>query len=399
MRTAGVLFDEVGARLGGADGEELHALRARLEAVFEATQQDDGVLGVERGAAVTEHGAAALEDHEHLVVVVAVHGDDITGRELRELGVEAALAPGEELAARSLLLRLFDQLARRCALFVFIGPLDLVEQEEGRTGCFSGAHSGSCSRYRPSRRRRMSGSWTATGMLSASRNDGLVDEPPSTAMTWPVTYDDSPDCRNSTAPAMSSGWPRRPSGSVAETSGDSSGVPSGRPMRLFGVAIVPGATEFTRMPYWPHSTAAVRMKPTMPALEAAYGMPYGMAVRPAMDAMSTMLPPLPWSTSLRPTACDVSSTERRLRLCTSSKTAGSRASSGDHCGPNKPPATCTRPCSGPRLAASATAWLMELGSRTSQTRLMWVLSPGMAASTASSASLRTSRAATLAPAS
>ena len=75
---------------------------------------------------------------------------------------------------------------------------------------------------------RLARSWRNTGRLSGSRNDGRADDPPSTASTCPVTQEARPDRRKSTAPAMSSGLPRRPSGRAARTSGLSS---RGRPRR------------------------------------------------------------------------------------------------------------------------------------------------------------------------
>ena len=55
---------------------------------------------------------------------------------------------------------------------------------------------------------------------------------------------------------------------------------------------VPGATALTRMPSEPHSRAAVRVRAIIPALADAYAAPNGIAERPAIDAMCTMLPPV-----------------------------------------------------------------------------------------------------------
>jgi len=80
----------------------------------------------------------------------------------------------------------------------------------------------------------------------------------------PVVYAAAGESRNAIVPATSSGAPIRPSGSAAL-------IPcrtgSGR-ARTLGVAIRPGMTTLTRMPWRPHSAASVRTMPISPALDA-----------------------------------------------------------------------------------------------------------------------------------
>src|SRR5687767_2871618 len=103
------LLGQRGARLGEADGEELHALGAGLKPVLEATEQYDSVLGVQRLSAFTKHRARAFEDHQHLVVIMTVRRHHIVGWELRILRMKATLSTREELPACSLALGFFNE--------------------------------------------------------------------------------------------------------------------------------------------------------------------------------------------------------------------------------------------------------------------------------------------------
>src|SRR4029077_4540064 len=75
------------------------------------------------------HGAAAVEEHDHLVVVVAVHRDRVAGGELGVLREEPTLAPGQELPPAPQPLRLPPGLAGCGRLPGLVGPLDVVEHE------------------------------------------------------------------------------------------------------------------------------------------------------------------------------------------------------------------------------------------------------------------------------
>src|SRR5262249_9084662 len=91
--------------------------------------------------------------------------------------------------------------------------------------------------------------------------------PPSTDMACPVTKDAASEHSHTTASAISSGFPIRPTGSAAA-------IRSAMPGRLavtlstIGVWITPGHTAFTRTPDLAYSNAAVRVNPTTPCLLA-----------------------------------------------------------------------------------------------------------------------------------
>ena len=53
----------------------------------------------------------------------------------------------------------------------------------------------------------------------------------------------------------------------------------------------PGATQFTRTPRCRYSSASARVSCTTPPFDAQYAALYGWPMRPALDAMLTMLPP------------------------------------------------------------------------------------------------------------
>jgi hypothetical protein len=96
-------------------------------------------------------------------------------------------------------------------------------------------------------------------------------EPPSTKSSTALTNEESLDARKSTALAISSASPQRPSGMVEAmrlaASPDSS---AGRPLRAqIGVFVAPGATTLTRMLRGARSPAIERDIARMPALLAA----------------------------------------------------------------------------------------------------------------------------------
>src|SRR5205823_5755105 len=70
--------------------------------------------------------------------------------------------------------------------------------------------------------------------------------PPSMTMAWPMTKAASSEHSQTTAAAISSGFPIRPTGSCAITLSCPSGVP---PVNrcIIGVSMIPGHTAFTRM--------------------------------------------------------------------------------------------------------------------------------------------------------
>ncbi len=91
----------------------------------------------------------------------------------------------------------------------------------------------------------------------------MTIRPPSTISVCPVTKDASLDARNSTAPAISAGLPMRFSndGGRAQSSPPEAGCASS-----CSVAIQPGLTPLTRMPWGAASAASARVSPSTPAL-------------------------------------------------------------------------------------------------------------------------------------
>src|SRR5215467_4648101 len=104
---------------------------------------------------------------------------------------------------------------------------------------------------------------------------GAPVAPPSTISSTALTYEESSEARKSTALAMSSGSPQRPSGIAEETNfanlADSSEEIEARGPRFqMGVFVAPGATTFTRMLRSARSAAMARAMDTTPPLVAAY---------------------------------------------------------------------------------------------------------------------------------
>jgi hypothetical protein len=88
--------------------------------------------------------------------------------------------------------------------------------------------------------------------------------PPSTIRVRPVTQPASGEARNSATPEMSSGWPKRPSGVIANMLAPR----SARVCVVISVSITPGAIVLTVMPRGPNSFASACDNVAMAALEA-----------------------------------------------------------------------------------------------------------------------------------
>src|SRR5712691_8231868 len=91
--------------------------------------------------------------------------------------------------------------------------------------------------------------------------------PPSTGIGKPVTNDAASEHSHTTASAISSGFPIRPTGSTAAIL---SALPALWAVirSTIGVLITPGHTAFTRIPDLAYSNAAVLVSPTTPCLLA-----------------------------------------------------------------------------------------------------------------------------------
>src|SRR5215469_3096632 len=105
--------------------------------------------------------------------------------------------------------------------------------------------------------------------------NGAPVAPPSTISSTALTYEESSEARKSTALAMSSDSPQRPSGIAEDTNfanlADSSVEIEARGPRFqIGVFVAPGATTFTRMLRGARSAATARAIETTPPLVAAY---------------------------------------------------------------------------------------------------------------------------------
>lgn len=88
--------------------------------------------------------------------------------------------------------------------------------------------------------------------------------PPSTLMTVPLMYAASSEARNAYAAAISSGLPRRFTGTLSSIDlSTSSGI-----LRTISVRIKPGATALTVTPFLPSSRAIVLVIQISPALVA-----------------------------------------------------------------------------------------------------------------------------------
>ena len=93
----------------------------------------------------------------------------------------------------------------------------------------------------------------------------MIVSPPSTIKVWPVTNEASSEARNRTAAAISSGVPmrlKRDGGIVHPPSALSAADNSSS----FSVAIQPGLTQLTRIPWGAPSAANERVKASTAAL-------------------------------------------------------------------------------------------------------------------------------------
>ena len=97
--------------------------------------------------------------------------------------------------------------------------------------------------------------------------------PPSTTRHWPVMKDDRFDSRKTRGPAISSGRPNLRMGTPSETARASISAmacagPAGCLLTWRGVAMMSGATVFSRMPRGAHSSERLRASEARPALAA-----------------------------------------------------------------------------------------------------------------------------------
>jgi hypothetical protein len=111
--------------------------------------------------------------------------------------------------------------------------------------------------------------------------------------------DEASLARNTAGPAISSGRPQRPIGTLAMTDWPPSGAV--RRISFRSVAVQPGHSALTRIPAGAHSTARVLVTEMTAALEAPYGMRPGVADMPATDA-TLITEPRPRSRRCAPTA-------------------------------------------------------------------------------------------------
>src|SRR5450830_1549822 len=127
-----------------------------------------------------------------------------------------------------------------------------------------------------------------------------MDSPPQTLIVWPVMYSPSFEQRKSMLLAMSAGCASLLRGIFFTHPSISSSLlqslildKSSEHFSHIEVSIVPGAIELTLMLYFANSSAADFVKFITAALLAAYGRNKGLPLRPAMEEIFTMDPPLP----------------------------------------------------------------------------------------------------------
>jgi hypothetical protein len=82
-----------------------------------------------------------------------------------------------------------------------------------------------------------------------------------------------------------------------------------------GPSIGPGAMALIRMPRWAYSTAADRVSPTIPCVDAEYAARCAWAIMPAVDAIFKIAPP-PCSTKQASSAFTQWNVPVRLTLIT-----------------------------------------------------------------------------------
>jgi hypothetical protein len=102
-------------------------------------------------------------------------------------------------------------------------------------------------------------------------------------------YSARSDARNATAPAMSLGRPRRPSGILRIIVASFPGL-AARKGRTSGVTVMPGPTALTVMPYGPHSRARHRVSCATPPFVAQYAARLTSPNSAPIDVMFTIRP-------------------------------------------------------------------------------------------------------------
>src|SRR5579859_160297 len=143
----------------------------------------------------------------------------------------------------------------------------------------------------------------------------LATQPPSTGSATPVRNEALSEQSHTTAAAISSGVPSRPTGSPAINICSVSGRRANTRSSM-GVRIPPGHTAFTRIPRAAYSSAATFVSPTTPCLAALYAPPKP-PTRPAMDAVLTIAPAR-WVSMWVISTCMQSQTPLRLMASTRS---------------------------------------------------------------------------------
>src|SRR5436190_21621464 len=131
------------------------------------------------------------------------------------------------------------------------------------------------------------------------------------------------DATKMTAHAISSGRPRRWSGTSREAWAIIAGVfhTSSTP----SVSTGPGATALTVIPYFAHSAPRLWVSVVTPAFAAAYAASPREPERPATDVTLTILPAR-WRIITRPAAWQKRNTPVRLVLTIASHSARGRSS-------------------------------------------------------------------------
>lgn len=130
----------------------------------------------------------------------------------------------------------------------------------------------------------------------------------------------------STAAAISSGRPMRPTGSCAITAARPSSV-SPVKRRIIPVSTMPGQIASMRIPSAAQSSAADRVSPIRPCFVAAFAAWPRRPRTPATDAVSTIAPPPP--RRVRPISCFIdTNTARRFTANSRSHSASAISCSG-----------------------------------------------------------------------
>src|SRR5580658_4482874 len=137
--------------------------------------------------------------------------------------------------------------------------------------------------------------------------------------------DDASLARNTAGPAISSGLPHRPIGTVAMVAGPAVG--SSHRLRLRSVAVQPGQSALTRTPSRPHSTASDFVSEISPAFAAPYGVSSGDEATPATDA-TLITDPCPRSSRWPANAWQTYTAESRFSRISLSQPSSRRSRKG-----------------------------------------------------------------------